>query len=140
MVADGLGSLLDPKDAPVGLGSLRAGSLISSAPIPTLETVPIERIRPVQWRLRAPAPIAKLEVFSRTLGLPPKIAAILYARGIHSAEALEPELALSPNPALLEAATRIIAAINAKGCRELSGRVYQFISNPVEKKKGRRAA
>ena len=34
----------------------------------------------------------------------------------------------------------LIAAINGKGCRELSGRVYQFISTPVEKKKGRRAA
>jgi single-stranded-DNA-specific exonuclease len=122
---------------------------LSSQPIPTLETVPIERIRPVQWRLRAPAPIAKLEVFSKTLGLPPKIAAILYARGIHSADALEPPLALSPNPALLEAAVRIIAAINAKkririhgdydadgitgasllmlGLRELGGDVHCFI-------------
>ncbi len=34
----------------------------------------------------------------------------------------------------------LISAINGKGCRELSGRVYQFISTPVEKKKGRRAA
>ena len=34
----------------------------------------------------------------------------------------------------------MISAINGKGCRELSGRVYQFISTPVEKKKGRRAA
>ncbi len=124
-------------------------TVISSAAVPTLETVPIERIRPVQWRLRAPAPIAKLEVFSRTLGLPPKIAAILYARGIHSADALEPPLALSPNPALLEAALRIIAAINAKkririhgdydadgitgasllmlGLRELGANVHTFI-------------
>jgi len=34
----------------------------------------------------------------------------------------------------------LISAISGKGCRELSGRVYQFISTPVEKKKGRRAA
>ena len=34
----------------------------------------------------------------------------------------------------------MISAINGKGCRELSGRVYQFISTPAEKKKGRRAA
>jgi GTP-binding protein len=34
----------------------------------------------------------------------------------------------------------MISAINGKGCRELCGRVYQFISTPVEKKKGRRAA
>ena len=34
----------------------------------------------------------------------------------------------------------MISAINGKGCRELSGRVYQFISTPTEKKKGRRAA
>ncbi len=34
----------------------------------------------------------------------------------------------------------MISAINGKGCRELSGRVYQFISTAVEKKKGRRAA
>jgi GTP-binding protein len=33
----------------------------------------------------------------------------------------------------------MISAINGKGCRELSGRVYQFISTP-EKKKGRRRA
>ena len=34
----------------------------------------------------------------------------------------------------------MISAISGKGCRELCGRVYQFISAPVEKKKGRRAA
>jgi GTP-binding protein len=34
----------------------------------------------------------------------------------------------------------MISAISGKGCRELSGRVYQFISAPLEKKKGRRAA
>jgi len=34
----------------------------------------------------------------------------------------------------------MISAISGKGCRELCGRVYQFISAPVEKKKARRAA
>ena len=34
----------------------------------------------------------------------------------------------------------MISAISGKGCRELCGRVYQFISAPLEKKKGRRAA
>ena len=34
----------------------------------------------------------------------------------------------------------MISAISGKGCRELSGGVYQFISTPVERKKGRRAA
>ena len=34
----------------------------------------------------------------------------------------------------------MISAISGKGCRELSGRVYQFISTVVERKKGRRAA
>ena len=34
----------------------------------------------------------------------------------------------------------LISAIKGKGCRELSGRVYQFISTPVEKTKAHRAA
>jgi len=34
----------------------------------------------------------------------------------------------------------MISAISGKGCRELSGRVYQFISAPVEKKRAHRAA
>ena len=34
----------------------------------------------------------------------------------------------------------LTSAISGKGCRELCGRVYQFISTPVEKKKSRRAA
>ena len=60
---------------------------------------------------------------------------------------------LLPNAAAADASARkivralrwkapwfMISAISGKGCRELSGRVYQFISAPVEKKKGRRAA
>jgi single-stranded-DNA-specific exonuclease len=76
--------------------------------------IPTFKARPVQWRVRAPAPLEALEAFSRTLGLPPKLAAVLYARGIHSADALEPPLELNPNPALLEAATRIIRAMDGK--------------------------
>jgi GTP-binding protein len=34
----------------------------------------------------------------------------------------------------------LIAAINGKGCRELSGQIYEFISTPEKKKKARRAA
>ena len=34
----------------------------------------------------------------------------------------------------------MISAISGKGCRELSGRIYQFISAPAEKRKSRRAA
>jgi len=34
----------------------------------------------------------------------------------------------------------MISAISGKGCRELSGRIYQYISTPAEKRKGRRAA
>jgi single-stranded-DNA-specific exonuclease len=103
----------------------------------------------VQWRVRAPAPLAALERFSQTLGLPPAVAAVLYARGIHSADALEPPLELNPNPALKEAAERIVSAIRAKrririhgdydadgitgssvlvlGLRELGANVHAFI-------------
>ena len=115
----------------------------------SVTAIPTSQARSVQWRVRAPAPIDALEQFSRTLGLPPKLAAVLYARGIHSADALEPPLELSPNPALLEAAERIIAAMTAKkririhgdydadgitgaavlvlGLRELGANVHAFI-------------
>ncbi len=79
-----------------------------------IESIPVQVLRPVQWRLRAPAPVAPLEVLSKTLGLSPQLAAVLYSRGVHSVEALEPPLALSPNPALLEAAAIIAKAIRAK--------------------------
>ena len=82
--------------------------------MPSVTAIPTSKARSVEWRVRAPAPIDALEQFSRTLGLPPKLAAVLYARGIHSADALEPPLELNPNPALLEAAERIIAAMKAK--------------------------
>jgi single-stranded-DNA-specific exonuclease len=78
-----------------------------------MTAIPVAKARAVHWRLRPPAPLEALEVFSRTLGLSPKIAAVLYSRGIHSAEALEPPLELNPNPALLEAAARIVAAMRA---------------------------
>ena len=112
-------------------------------------SLPVARARPVRWRVRAPAPITALEEFSAALGLPPKLAAMLYARGVHSVDALEPALQRSPNPALEEAAKRIVAAIRAKkririhgdydadgitgssvltlGLRELGANVHAFI-------------
>ncbi|MFN3265592.1 MAG: single-stranded-DNA-specific exonuclease RecJ [Deinococcales bacterium] len=77
-------------------------------------SIPLSRVRPVDWGLRLPSPLAPLEEMSRTLGISPKIAAVLYGRGIHSTHALEPAFALSPNPALLEAATQIKRAIEQK--------------------------
>ena len=74
----------------------------------------VSAVRPVAWALRLPSPLAPLEALSKTLGLSPKLAAVLYARGIHSVEALEPPFALSPNPALLEAAKIIVTAIQHK--------------------------
>ncbi len=114
-----------------------------------MTAIPVVKARAVHWRVRAPAPLDALEVFSRTLGLSPKLAAILYARGIHSADALEPPLELNPNPALLEAADRIVRAVRGKkririhgdydadgitgasllmlGLRELGANVHAFI-------------
>jgi single-stranded-DNA-specific exonuclease len=77
-------------------------------------SIPVSRVRPVAWGLRLPSPLAPLETMSRTLGISPKLAAVLYGRGIHSTEALEPEFALSPNPALLEAAAQIADAMRQK--------------------------
>jgi single-stranded-DNA-specific exonuclease len=77
-------------------------------------SIPVSRVRPIDWGLRLPSPLAPLEQMSHTLGISPKLAAVLYGRGIHSTDALEPEFALSPNPALLEAATQIASAIHAK--------------------------
>jgi single-stranded-DNA-specific exonuclease len=74
----------------------------------------VSRVRPVTWGLRLPSPPTALEQMSRTLGISPKLAAVLYGRGIHSTDALEPEFALNPNPALLEAAKQIVNAIGAK--------------------------
>jgi single-stranded-DNA-specific exonuclease len=107
------------------------------------------RVRPVQWVLRPPAPLGPLEALSRTLGLSPRLASVLYSRGIHSVEALEPPLELSPNPALLEAGEQIARAIRAgkrirvhgdydadgvtaasvlvTGLRELGAEVHAFI-------------
>ncbi len=77
-------------------------------------SIPSLKVRPVAWALRLPAPLAPLEELSKILGLSPKLAAVLYSRGIHSVEALEPPFELSPNPALLEAAKIIAEAIRAK--------------------------
>ncbi len=77
-------------------------------------SIPSLKVRPVQWALRLPAPLAPLEELSKILGLSPKLAAVLYSRGIHSVDALEPPFELSPNPALLEAAKIIATAIRGK--------------------------
>ena len=76
--------------------------------------IPVARVKRTRWLLRAPAPVSALAAFAHQLGLPPRLAAILYARGVHSVDALEPAFARSPNPALEVAAERIIAAMNAK--------------------------
>lgn len=109
------------------------------------------RVRPTQWRLRAPAPPAGTLEIARALGIPPRLAAILYARGLRSLDALEPPLVRSPNPALPEAADRIVSAIKSGkririhgdydadgitgssllmlGLRELGANVHVFIPN-----------
>ncbi len=116
-------------------------------------SIPSLRVRPVQWALRLPAPLEPLESFGKTLGLSPKLAAVLYARGIHSVDALEPPLELSPNPALLEAAKIIGTAIRGKqrirvhgdydadgvtaaallvsGLNELGGNAHAFIPHRI---------
>jgi single-stranded-DNA-specific exonuclease len=121
---------------------------VSSAPEPLEMTA---RVRPTLWRVRAPAPPQATLEIAQMLGLPPRLAAILYARGLRSMDALEPPLRLSPNPALPEAAARIIAAIKAKkrirvhgdydadgitgssvlmlGLRELGADVHVFVPN-----------
>ncbi len=111
------------------------------------------RVRPVQWVLRPPAPLGPLDALSRTLGLSPRLASVLYSRGIHSVEALEPPLELSPNPALLEAGEQIARAIRVgkrirvhgdydadgvtaasvlvTGLRELGAEVHAFIPHRI---------
>lgn len=87
--------------------------LVTLAPEKPVE-VSVARAKRTRWLLRAPAPVSALAAFAHQLGLPPRLAAILYARGVHSVDALEPPFARSPNPALEVAAERIIAAMNAK--------------------------
>lgn len=109
------------------------------------------RVRQTLWRVRAPAPPQATLEIAQMLGLPPRLAAILYSRGLRSMDALEPPLRLSPNPALPEAAARIVAAIQKKkrirvhgdydadgitgssvlmlGLRELGADVHVFVPN-----------
>lgn len=66
-----------------------------------------------RWLLSMPAPRSKLLELSESLGISPLMAAVLASRGLDPI-ALEYPLELTPNPALLEAARRIVAAIKAK--------------------------
>ncbi|HEX7038918.1 MAG TPA: single-stranded-DNA-specific exonuclease RecJ, partial [Trueperaceae bacterium] len=82
-----------------------------AAPLPTAEP---------RWTVRPPAPPREVAALSRALGVPPAIAAILWARGLRddAPDHLNPPLRRSPNPGLDQAAERLAAAI-ASGRRVL---------------------
>ena len=65
------------------------------------------------WTVRPPAPPRQVAALSRALGVPPAIAAILWARGLRddAADHLNPPLLRSPNPGLEAAAARLAAAV-----------------------------
>ncbi len=65
------------------------------------------------WTVRPPAPPREVAALSRALGVPPAIAAILWARGLRddAPDHLNPPLRRSPNPSLAEAAARLAGAI-----------------------------
>src|SRR5690606_19137759 len=65
------------------------------------------------WTVRPPAPPREVAALSRALGVPPAIAAILWARGLRddAPDHLNPPLRLSPNPTLVEAAARLAEAV-----------------------------
>jgi len=105
------------------------------------------------WTVRPPAPPREVAALSRALGVPPAIAAILWARGLRddAPDHLNPPLRLSPNPTLVEAAARLAEAVERGervlihgdydadgitgtallllGLRELGGRVEAHIPN-----------
>ena len=107
----------------------------------------------LRWSVRAPAPPAAVAALSRSLQVPPALAALLWSRGLRDAAAdhLTPPLRLSPNPALVAAAERLADAISKRrrilihgdydadgitgtavlllGLRELGGLVEPFIPN-----------
>ncbi len=82
-----------------------------SAPL-TDEFVPPE----LRWTVRAPAPPAAVAALSRSLQVPPALAAILWSRGLRDAapDHLTPPLTLSPNPALRHAAERLAGAVRGR--------------------------
>lgn len=107
----------------------------------------------LRWQVRPPAPPAAVEALSRSLQVPPALAALLWSRGLRDAapDHLTPPLVLSPNPAMKLAAERLAAALSAKkrilihgdydadgisgaailvlGLRELGANVDAFIPN-----------
>ncbi|HRP47500.1 MAG TPA: DHH family phosphoesterase, partial [Trueperaceae bacterium] len=68
-----------------------------------------------QWSVRPPAPPSAVAALSRALQVPPALAALLWSRGLRdeAPDHLAPALALSPNPALVEAAKRLAAAVRS---------------------------
>lgn len=66
-----------------------------------------------RWTVRPPAPPHEVAALSRALGVPPALAAILWARGLRddAPDHLNPPLRRSPNPSLEEAAARLARAI-----------------------------
>src|SRR5690606_39535210 len=66
-----------------------------------------------RWTVRRPAPPHEVAALSRALGVPPALAAILWARGLRddAPDHLNPPLRRSPNPSLEEAAARLARAI-----------------------------
>lgn len=69
-----------------------------------------------RWMVRPSAPPAAVEALSRTLEVPPALAALLWARGLRDAapDHLEPPLVKSPNPALDAAAERLERAVRER--------------------------
>jgi single-stranded-DNA-specific exonuclease len=123
-------------------------------PAPGTRASPAEAVAggpTIVWRVRPPAPPRAAAALAEQLGVPFRLAAILHARGITSAADFDPPLALNPNPAVPEAARRIIAAIQAgrrirvhgdydadgitaaalltTGLREVGGNAHAFIPN-----------
>src|SRR5690606_16998360 len=70
----------------------------------------------ILWTVRPPAPPGHVASLSRALGVPPALAAILWARGLRddAADHLNPPLVRSPNPSLIEAAARLAEAIERR--------------------------
>ncbi len=65
------------------------------------------------WTVRPPAPPRAVAALSRALGVPPALAAILWARGLRddAPSHLNPPLERSPNPGLVDAAARLAEAV-----------------------------
>ncbi len=77
---------------------------------------PPDAARDTVWTVRPPAPPRHVAALSRVLGVPPALAAILWARGLRDDAAghLNPSLVRSPNPGLVQAAGRLAEAIEKR--------------------------